>query len=216
MPLTIVQAGVGGTGVSNFPAPGNSGNVLTSNGSSWVSQAASGGGLSGMQVFTTSGTFNVPSGITRVKVTVVGAGGNGGANRDFGCFGVGYGAGGGGGGFAQGVYTVTAGGTVSVTVGTAPGGTSSFGALVSATGGSNGGQAPNYFTGSTGGAGGTTSGATFGSNGFNGQGGGVTFSNGSPAVSTYQAGMPGVAIGRFGQGGGTAASGTAGIVIVEW
>jgi hypothetical protein len=37
MALTVVQAGVGGTGTTSFPAPGSSGNVLTSNGSAWTS-----------------------------------------------------------------------------------------------------------------------------------------------------------------------------------
>jgi hypothetical protein len=41
MPLTIVQAGVGGTGLA---APGTSGNVLTSNGTAWVSSAPPSGG----------------------------------------------------------------------------------------------------------------------------------------------------------------------------
>lgn len=36
----ILPAANGGTGVSSFPAPGTSGNVLTSNGSAWTSAAA--------------------------------------------------------------------------------------------------------------------------------------------------------------------------------
>jgi hypothetical protein len=64
------------------------------------------GGFSNMQVFTSSGTFTVPTGITKVKVTVVGGGG-------------------GGQGFS---------------VGGGAGGTSSFGAHCSATGGN--GTAP--------------------------------------------------------------------------
>lgn len=99
------------------------------------------------QVFTSSGTFTVPTGITAVKVTVIGGGGGGG----------GYSsgttivatAGGGGGGVAVKFITgLTPGGTVSVTVGTGgaggtsgtgtAGGTSSFGASASATGGAGG------------------------------------------------------------------------------
>ena len=41
MALTIVQPGVGGTGLA---APGANGNVLTSNGTAWVSSTPSGGG----------------------------------------------------------------------------------------------------------------------------------------------------------------------------
>jgi hypothetical protein len=41
MPLTVVQPGIGGTGLVS---PGTSGNVLTSNGTVWVSSAPSGGG----------------------------------------------------------------------------------------------------------------------------------------------------------------------------
>jgi hypothetical protein len=40
MALTIVQPGVGGTGVGTFPSPGTVGNVLTSNGTVWTSAAA--------------------------------------------------------------------------------------------------------------------------------------------------------------------------------
>ena len=40
--------------------------------------AAGASGFSSMQVFTSSGTFTVPAGITKVKVTVYGAGGGGG------------------------------------------------------------------------------------------------------------------------------------------
>jgi hypothetical protein len=84
------------------------------------------------QVFTSSGTYTVPTGVTAVKVTVVGGGGNGG-----GVTGQRSGAGGGGGGGIAIEYVtgLTPGDTVSVTVGGVAG-TSSFGAFCSATGGS--------------------------------------------------------------------------------
>ena len=41
MPLTVVQPGVGGTGIV---VPGSNGNVLTSNGTAWVSSAPASGG----------------------------------------------------------------------------------------------------------------------------------------------------------------------------
>ena len=88
------------------------------------------------QVFTSSGTFNVPAGVSRVKVTVIGAGGNGGNYS--GCAG---GGGGGAGGCVIDYVAVTPGGTATVTVGTNAGTrTSSFvgGSTITASGGSNG------------------------------------------------------------------------------
>lgn len=98
-------------------------------------------GFSNMQVFTSSGTFTVPAGVTKVKVTVVGAGGGGSTTT----------SGGGGGAAIKIVSGLTPGGTVAVTVGTggagraagtitagAVGGTSSFGAFCSASGGGGG------------------------------------------------------------------------------
>lgn len=61
------------------------------------------------QVFTSSGAFTVPAGVTSVTFELVGAGGNGASNG---------GGGGGGGGYARGTYTVTPGTTYSIVVGT--------------------------------------------------------------------------------------------------
>ena len=84
--------------------------------------------LPGMQgqVFTSSGTFTVPSGITAVKVTVVGGGGGGGASSG-GCSSGAGGGGGGGGTSIRYVTGLTPGGTVSVTVGAAGSGGSGAG-----------------------------------------------------------------------------------------
>lgn len=70
----------GGTGVTSV---GTTGNVLTSNGTAWVSQAAAaGGGDYIMNVFTTPGTWTKPAGLKAIKVTVVGGGGScGGVNN---------------------------------------------------------------------------------------------------------------------------------------
>ena len=120
-------------------------------------------GLGG-QVFTSSGTFTVPAGVTQVKVTVAGGGGSGGNARSTSTptprgtnVGSAYGGGGGGGGVTIKYVTgLTPGGTVSVTVGGSSG-TSSFGAFCSATGG--GTAAAGVGNSSTaGGAGGTGSG----------------------------------------------------------
>lgn len=105
-------------------------------------------GFSKRQIFTASGTFTPPTGVTKAKVSVWGAGGGSG-----GTFASGSGSqGGGGGGFAQGIVAVTPGVGVAVTIGAGGaagvasstptaggnGGTSSFGALLSATGGAGG------------------------------------------------------------------------------
>lgn len=68
----------GGTGLTS---PSTTGNVLTSNGTAWVSSAPAGGGFSSHQIFTSSGTFTIPSGKTAIKVYVVGAGGGGGTRQ---------------------------------------------------------------------------------------------------------------------------------------
>jgi hypothetical protein len=172
--VNAVPVANGGTGLTSA---GTSGNVLTSNGSTWTSAPLSSYYQGGRgQVFTSSGTFTVPDGVTAVKVTVCGGGGGGGAGYTTSATGVsGVGGGGGGGGFAIDFVTgLTPGGTVTVTVGAAgaagsagsggAGGTSSFGAYVSATGGGGGAGAVNVNT-NAGGAGGSTSGAAWGING---------------------------------------------------
>jgi len=132
----------------NMVAPSTTGNLLTSNGTTWTSATPAYVGARA-STFTSTGTFTVPAGITAVKATVVGAGGAGGQVSTGG-----YGAGGGGGGGVaiRWITGLTSGATVAVTVGTAPGGTSSFGSYASATGGSSGGSA-NDGAGGAGGSG---------------------------------------------------------------
>jgi hypothetical protein len=112
---------------------------------SW--QAA--GGFSNMQVFTSSGTWTNPGTITRVKVTVIGGGGGGGVSS----YPFNWVSGGAGGGTAIETLTIPTA-PVPITVGgggagmnmpkpsaanfAASGGTSSFGAFCSATGGAGG------------------------------------------------------------------------------
>jgi len=78
--LTAENVVIGnGTSAVKFVAPGTTGNVLTSNGTAWLSQAAAaGGGDYVMQVFTTPGTWTKPAGLKAVKVTVIGGGGGSG------------------------------------------------------------------------------------------------------------------------------------------
>jgi len=125
--------------------------------------------------YTTAGnyTFTVPAGIGSVTIEVVGAGGSGGGNGT---------GGGGGGGYAKGVYTVVAGSTLAVKVGSAGAGpavgTSSVGGFISATGGANGVSVPNPGVGG-GGTGGAGSGGTIvNRTGGNGGGGYYTYFGG--------------------------------------
>jgi hypothetical protein len=119
---------------ANLVAPGTSGNVLTSNGSTWTSAAAGGGQLK-TDIFTSPGTWTKPASASFVTVTVVGGGGGAFISE----------AGSGGLAIAS---NVPVSAPVSVTVGAGgnggsdrgqSGGTSSFGPAVSATGGTGGG-----------------------------------------------------------------------------
>lgn len=196
-------------------------------------------GFSNMQAFTSSGTFTVPAGVTRVKVTVIGGGGGAGYNST-------YASGGGGsGGRSVGVVTgLTQGQQITVTVGaggTSPGtagngtggGTSSFGSYITATGG--GGGTGGTGTANAGGAPGTSSGGTvndageYGLDGSQnnasgigngGKGGGPGGGRGTTGFATgYTAqgyGGGGGGGGCGGGGGATGGNGKSGIVIVEW
>jgi len=64
-----------GTSAISSVAPGTTGNILTSNGTAWTSAAAPTGGFSNVVVFTSSGSWSVPAGVTKCKVTVTGGGG---------------------------------------------------------------------------------------------------------------------------------------------
>jgi hypothetical protein len=219
---TLTSANVilgAGTSAVTFVAPGSSGNILTSNGSTWTSAAAAASGFSNLTVFASPGTFNIPATTTKVKATVVGGGGNGAGNPG--------GCGGGGGGAAIKIVTgLTPGGTVTVTVGGAAG-TSSFGPFCSATGGSNGALAatPNS-PGAAGGLGssgdlnirGGGSGQLI--NGFGGLGGSSILGGGG--AQPHQSTGAGLAGGNYG-GGGSGSSGppaggagAGGVVIVEF
>jgi hypothetical protein len=219
-------------------ADGTSGQVLQTNGSGALSFAtpAAGGGLQSMQVFTSSGTWTKPSGITKVRVTVIGGGGGGsrhGSGNN----------GGGGAGAAVKLIDVSAVSTVSVTVGAGGsggtsaspnggnGGSSSFGAYCSANGGTGGASGSNDF-----GVGGTATGGDYNIRGQNGSG---SVSNNSPLPTGGTGGssllglagpmtQPGITGGGaegtgYGAGGSganenydtSAGSGSGGIVIVE-
>ena len=140
------------TGAVKFVDPGTTGNVLTSNGTSWVSEAAGGGGVGyafnkyTAPAPTTPGSFTwtKPAGLVGIRV-IIASGGGGGSGS-----GGGGNAGGGGGGIAEGYIPAPAiPGPVTVTVGGggaggaagpgiqagSAGATTSFGAFFSITGG---------------------------------------------------------------------------------
>jgi hypothetical protein len=225
----------GGTGLATV---GTDGQVLQSNGSTLVYATPAAGGFSNMQVFTSSGTFTVPAGVTKAKVTVVGGGGSGGtASNDGQAAATVRGAPGGGGGCAMEVVGgLTPFGTVSVTVGGANG-TSSFGAFCSATGGANGANATRTSANPAGGAGGAGSGGQLNINGNDGFANSAISSSigGSSQMSAQRlqnqtgagptTGLAGFSYGGGATGGyrnsavaGTTAGGTgaSGVVIVEY
>jgi len=166
-----------GTSAVKFVAPGTTGNVLTSNGTAWLSQAAAaGGGDYVMQVYGSPATWTKPASVKAVKVTVVGGGGGGGGGG--GTF---RGGGGGGGGVSVEYLDAPAlPGPVAVTVGSGggsaqAGGTSSYGAFLSATGGAAGGISP---APGPGGAGGSGSGGQINLSGGSGARGGASQGSG--------------------------------------
>lgn len=196
---------------------------------------------SGVTAFTTAGahTFTVPSvlrsGRRRAQVTVVGGGGSGSRNNGD------SGSGGGGGGAALKTLSLSGIATVSVTVGAGgvpqasgvttggEGGTSSFGAYCSATGGAGGIGAGGGGEGGIGTGGDVNLQGQGGSSRSNGIGTGV-FASGAGGssmlgggarglhTSTQTAGLPGS---NGGGGGGSILSinggaGGAGAVIVRW
>lgn len=231
-----------GTSTPTFVAPGTTGNILTSNGTTWTSAAASAGGLGGITVYTSNATFTIPTGKTVVKVTVTGGGGGGGVGVDF-C-GWGGGGGGGAGGTAIKYLTgLTPGNTLAVTVGGGGGGgssgvTSSVASgtqtitTISATGGSagagSGGQSYQV-QGGNGGAGsngnlnmkGGSGVASFGSAGAAGMGGDSFFAGvGETLIGVNSAGKTGYVYGGGGGGGWSntpcvnRAGGTGGVGVV--
>lgn len=178
------------------PDADNYGQVLEA-----VQTLVGGGRLISSQKITATTTLTVPAGATKARVRMYGATGGGGGSA---------GAAGsvaspaGGAGYGEGDYAVTAGASITATIGAAggggagggsptngtAGGTTSFGSLMSITG-SGPGIAANGAVQSSSGAGGVVTGATLRS--VNGQAGGLGFDIGGG--SAFILGQPGGAFG---------------------
>ena len=190
-----------------------------------------------MVSFTAAGSFVVPAGVGQVRVRLVGGGGGGAPGSS-----TQAGSGGGAGGYAEGVFSVTPGQTIPVTVGTGGsgqaasagvgggwGGASSFGTYCSATGGNGGALGTSVAPGGAGGGGtggqvnllgGLGGDGMPGGTGWGGYGGASYFGGGGRAATVSGSVQAGQAPGSGGGGGygGACASGAGanGIVIVEY
>jgi hypothetical protein len=227
---TLTNSGVtsivAGTGIS---ISGGTGAVTITNSSPGAVTGAS------VQIFVANGTFTIPSGISRLKVTVCGGGGTGGAGNT--CLGASGGGGGGAGVAIKWLTGLTPGNTITVTRGAA-GGSSSIASgtqsITTVTGGGGGtGSVPtvcgnagnlgtagtatngdinlasrNYSTVevSTGGAAGSFGGPN---NSFARLAPGTGFLGGSPGMTSTTASVK-AATGYGNGGGGGAPSGTVG------
>jgi len=134
----VINGTVSGNSKNYIPSQsGHSGKILFSDGTTaFWGTAPSAENIFSMQVFTSSGTWNRPTGVKFIKVQLVGGGGGG----------SGHGESGGAGGYSERVIDVQATASVSVTIAgevngtfySGPGdnnGGSSFGSFLSASGG---------------------------------------------------------------------------------
>jgi hypothetical protein len=248
-------AALGGYTTATYPTTaGTSGNIITSNGTNFVSTAPVYFSAVTTQVFTVNGTYTPTTGMKYASVEVVGGGGGGGGVLAGAASTGGSGAAGGGGGYARKIFiAATIGASQAVTVGTGgnggaagvnpgvTGGTTSLGALISATGGAGGiGSTASgaTFTGLPGGAGGVGSSGDFNTNGtpgsssvwtgagarsLSGSGGSSFFGGGAlgQLTATHATGISATSYGGGGSGGVTAdttsaagGNGFAGIIII--
>lgn len=219
-----------GTSALQVVAPSTSGNVLTSNGTTWTSSAPY-PGIRASTFTSGSGTFTIPTGITALKITVVGGGGSGAnGSASTGC--------GGGGGTAITYLTgLTPGNTISYSVGS--GGAGNSASTAGASGGSSsissGTQTITTVTCTGGGGGvvstpfrstaGTATNGTLnigGSRGSGQIGGGTLYGFGGIPTSAGIAGEAGIGYGSGGASslnscvGVLSGAGASGVIIFEW
>jgi len=249
-PLSVAQGGSGantlsanavvlgnGTSALQTVAPGTSGNLLTSNGTTWTSAApaVSQAGFSTMEVKTSGTSWSVPASLqvtgAKWKCTVVGGGGGGGGTTSTASA---YGGGGGSGAVTVMYYTYVAGqNTMTYVVGAA--GTAAAGGGGTTQSGTGGNSSVTYNsvtatanggaggTESVAGAGGTATGGTlnftgspgwfgfpFASLGTGGYGGDAPLGlgQGGCRTSSPTTGAVGVAGTGYGAGGGGASNGS--------
>lgn len=178
-----------------------------------------------VKIFTSNGTFLIPSGISKVHVLVIGGGGGGGGANS-GCSPNCFGGPAGGGGWAMAEVDVSATTSVAITVGAAgtggattpadgvDGGTSKFSTFVSATGGTKGGLANTNGSVGSAGPGGTGVGGDINVPG----GAGITATTilnlGGASYGPLNSGGPGV--GGRGIGNSAGSSGVDGLVAIYW
>lgn len=161
-----------------------------------------------IQVFTSSGTWAKPAGISIAYVKAWGGGGGGGGTTG----GAGTGGGGGGGAYSEGMIAVTT--NVAITVGIAGvagssgttggnGGSSTFVGTTTLTAGGGAGGLTKGVTGITGGAGGTASGGSVNLPGIAGDDGSTSNSTvvASGGIASFAGGFPGVTKGNGMDGG---------------
>jgi hypothetical protein len=228
-----------GNGTTYVPATITAGsNITVTNGAGTITIAASATSPQVYsQLFTASGTWTAPTGVTRVRVWCVG-GGAGAALFPSGCPVMGFG---GAGGVSVGVYTVSPGTGYTVTIGAGgagvssstnitggPGGTTSFGGVISATGGSGGNSQGNGFV-TNGSTGAGSSGTVYNSSAVSGSQAATYIPasigpvNMSTALYAYAPTATAVAAsGQYGAGNGGSGTispskgGVGGMVYLEW
>lgn len=176
-------------------------------------------------IYTETGSWTVPANVTSVDVFIMGGGGGAGGNLTYDTGYTSFGGGGGAGRLKKQQLTVTPGQSITVTVGTggaagvdrtgsgsetggvgSNGGTTSFGTLLSVTGGNGGtggsvAQGGNGGAGSAGGGGGSN--RSGGSSGSGGSGGNGDYCGGGGAAASANTSVKGGNGGTYGGGGGS-------------
>jgi hypothetical protein len=209
-------------------APGAAGNVLASNGTTWVSSPGSGRLLRAPQILTSGTSYTTPASCTTIYVELVGGGGGGaGANNT-----AGSGGGGGSGAYAAKYFTVApataytyaigaAGAAGTTTTSGGNGGSTTFAVdVTTVTGGGGTGGVYATATGGAGGAGGTATSGDINISGGSGGGGSsssaATGPGGTGGASYFGGGGNSTMVGApsaglaYGSGGGGARSTNAG------